>query len=130
MLSEPRKPLKTSIVVISFLSSYIAWKSRYFSRVIHEASRNLTRKTVRSTRENLSTENVKNWYKNWQCLWLEIDLKSFFNSFRKNCVSSWKVIKARVKRDQYSSVVMYLRDTLYVLFASDRYSRNVRVRLY
>lgn len=126
MLSEPRKPLKTSIVVISFLSSYIAWKSRYFSRVIHEASRNLTRKTVRSTRENLSTENVKNWYKNW----LEIDLKSFFNSFRKNCVSSWKVIKARVKRDQYSSVVMYLRDTLYVLFASDRYSRNVRVRLY
>lgn len=59
MLSEDRK---TSIVVISFLSSYIAWKSRYFSRVIHEVSRNLTElvKFLRSTRENLSRENIKN----------------------------------------------------------------------
>lgn len=126
MLSEPRTVKNVDSRYFFPLVVYRMEVSLLFSC----NSRNLTRKTVRSTRENLSTENVKNWYKNWQCLWLEIDLKSFFNSFRKNCVSSWKVIKARVKRDQYSSVVMYLRDTLYVLFASDRYSRNVRVRLY
>lgn len=57
MLSEPRT-VKNVDSRFSFLSSYIAWKSRYFSRVIHEASRNLTRKTVRSTRENLSTEKM------------------------------------------------------------------------
>lgn len=126
MLSEPRTVKNVDSRYFFPLVVYRMEVSLLFSC----NSRNLTRKTVRSTRENLSTENVKNWYKNWQCLWLEIDLKSFFNNFRKNCVSSWKVIKARVKRDQYSSVVMYLRDTLYVLFASDRYSRNVRVRLY